>query len=661
MHSGSRAWRTAGVLIGLAALVSILVLAVSWSGSPREGVELDSRGKTLASTELDVGMPAAETSTQARSEQPAVVGASIEAAVAPDSSGLPMRFVRGTTSRPIAELTVRLFDLELEPDSVAAQTSSLLAEGRTNAHGLFFAPEHLRGRRFAIEVEAADAVARSTIPNLLDAEAFTANAGPIEVQVFGAWMRIEAVVLDPSGAPKEGATVQFDFESPAFAFSTRDAPSTRVTTDADGLAFLDLVDPASVGGRLRIKAEFQKDLRSETVELAAPLSSRRVELRLATSASAIVRVESAKGAPLAGAMARLERLDAPFTSVGRSTDHEGTASFQPLEPGRYAASVEDPSTHSSTREEFSIASCQMADVRLTLPGSELPLAVAGSVRDAEGKPITWLWVSICVDGREEARLQPDREGRFEYHREACERLRVRMQASFDGPVVDPELVDAAFGASDLAFVLRDAPRMGFTALRVVDAESGLPLGGATAAVFRDSAAERIGGVVSALTGSALSLASNEDGLMFVPSGAQLPRAHLVVEKRGYVRRELDLSDLSLLPEREGRPTLELVRGYLHRWVVLDARTGKPVSGAVATHGIDPFTGLAIEDGSTWLPSAPSDTRGVLELALPQAPARVSIQARGYRPRAVDAGTASQVIGAALLVGDAVLLESEAQR
>ena len=295
--------------------------------------------------------------------------------------------------------------------------------------------------------------------------------------------------------------------------------------------------------------------------------------------------------------------------------------------------------------------------RLTLPPCELPLAVAGHVRGADGRPITWLRVSICVDGREEARLTPDRDGHFEYHRERCEHLRVRLQASFDGPVIDPEVVEASFGTENLAFVLSDAPRMGFTALRVVDSENGQALRGVAACVFRDSAAERIGGVVSALAGSALSLVSNEDGLLFVPSGAQLPRAHVVIEKRGFVRRELDLSDLASLPERDGRPSLELVRGYVHRWVVLDAGSGAPIAGAIASHGVDPFSGLSIDDGSTWIPSAPSDARGVLELSLPQAPSRVSILARGYLPRAVDAGFASQVIGAALALSDVVLLDS----
>src|SRR5689334_21627171 len=107
-------------------------------------------------------------------------------------------------------------------------------------------------------------------------------------------------------------------------------------------------------------------------------------------------------------MARIERLDAPYTSDGRSTDRDGHAKFGALEPGRYAASVDDPATRASRREEFSLASCQIAEVTLTLPQSELPLAVAGGVRDAEGKPLSWLWVTICVDGREEARLALDR-------------------------------------------------------------------------------------------------------------------------------------------------------------------------------------------------------------------------------------------------------------
>ncbi len=640
---------------------------MSWSGTVCDNstLELETRTRALnvsatAEGRLD-GSLRFETASGSRVGSSRLEPPPDEAAAPAEDAALRLRFVRGTSGATVPELLVRLLDLSQDDGVPLAQVSSVLAEGRTNAHGLFFAPASVRAHLFAVEVDSLDGIARSTIPSVLQPELLPADEAAVEVQVFGAWASFEALVLDQGGQAVAGAIVQFDFESPAFAFSTRDAPSTRVATNALGLARIELVDPASAGGRMRIKAEFQGDLRSEVVELAPPLARARVELHLSTSASAIVRVENAKGSPLAGVMARLERLDAPVSSVGRSTDREGSAKFSSLEPGRYAASVEDPSTHSSTREEFRIASCQVADVRLSLPVSELPLAVAGSVRDADGRPITWLSVSICVDGREEARLATDREGHFEYHRAPCERLRVRMKASFDGPEVDPEIVDALFGTKDLAFVLSDAPRMGFTALRVVERESGLALGGVAAAVFRDSAAERIGGVVSALTGSALSLASNEDGLLYVPSGARLPRAHLIVEKRGYVRRELDLSDLSSLSERDGRPILELVRGYVHRWVVLDARTGQPVSGAVATRGVDPFTGLAIEDGYPWIPSAPSDARGVLELSLPQAPSRISIQALGYRPRAVDGGLASLASGALLSLSDAVLLESVSDR
>ncbi|HUR27823.1 MAG TPA: carboxypeptidase-like regulatory domain-containing protein, partial [Planctomycetota bacterium] len=538
---------------------------------------------------------------------------------------------------------------------------NVLAEGRTDAHGLLLGPGSLREHRFTFELDAVGESARTTLPATFGPETLPPDDAWIEVRVLGAWAGFEALVVDPEGLPVAGATVQFDFESPALAFSTHDAPSTRVPTNAAGLARIELVDPASAGGRLRVKAERGGEWHSETVELPPPLAATRVELRLSSSAGALVHARDARGSPLAGAMARVERLDPPFASSGRSTDREGAAKFSVLEPGRYAASVDDPATRTSAREEFQVARGQIADVRLDLPASQLPLAVGGGVRDAEGKPLSWMWVSICVDGREEARLALDPAGRFAYHREPCERLRVRVQASFDGPVITPEVVDAPFGTADLAFVLGDAPRLGFAALRVVDQESGAGLGGVAAVVFRDSAVERIGGVVSAFAGSALSLASNEEGLIFVPSGAQLPRARLVVEKRGYVRRELDLADVAALPVREGRPTLELSRGYVHRWVVLDARTGAPIPGAIATHGVDPFTGFAIEDGSTWLPSAPSDARGVLELALPQAPSRVSIQARGYVPRAVEAGAPSHVLAAALAASDAVLLEAELRR
>ncbi len=572
----------------------------------------------------------------------------------PHEAGLRLRFVRGSTGKPAGVLGVRLIEANEEGDSLAVEPAGVsLAEGRSDINGWFEAPARARSHAFKIELEAGDGASRTALPTIVRPRMLPLDGSGFEVEVLSAWASFEALVLDAGGAPVSGAGVQFDFESPAFAFSTRDAPSAIATTDENGLARIELLDPASSGGRMRIKAESASELHSESIELPPPLKTTRIELHLSTSARAIVRVESSAGSPLAGAMARIEQIDPPYARVGRTTDADGTARFLPIAPGRYVVSAEDPSSGSSAREEFTIARCQIADLRLKIPPSDLPLAVAGQVRAADGKPVSWLWVSICVGGCEEARIAPDNEGRFEYHRAPCERLRVRLKSPFDGPQVDPELVDAPFGSRDLVFVLSDAPRMGFTALRVVDAETGTPLNGVAAAVFRDSAAERIGGVLSALAGSAMSLASNEVGLLFVPSGPQLPRAQLIVEKRGYIRRELDLSDLALLPVKDGKPTLELRRGFMHRWLVRDARSGLPIPGAIATRGVDPFTGRAIEDGSIWDPSAPSDERGILELSLPNAPGRVSIQAAGYRPRAVDAGQAS----VALPIEEIVLLES----
>jgi hypothetical protein len=124
--------------------------------------------------------------------------------------------------------------------------------------------------------------------------------------------------------------------------------------------------------------------------------------------------------------------------------------------------------------------------------------------------------------------------------------------------------------------------------------------------------------------------------------------------------ELELSELEQLPVRAGLPLLELERGWLQRWVVLDRKTGKPVVGAIATHAVDPFSGASLHDGSTWLPSPPSDARGVVELMLSSPPARISIQAQGYEPRVLDVAPGAGVYGSGLSIADAtVLLDSVA--
>ncbi len=658
MPTGPLLRRPSSALIGLLVLALSAGLGAAWLSGPCAVLQPELNTGAPIEAEGTLPMLAAPIESSAQPQASARVeldpGTQTQSPLTQDA-GLRLRFVRGSTGKSAGVLGVRLLETSEDGDSLAVQAAgALLAEGRSDINGWFEAPASARSHAFKIELDAGDGAACTALPTIVRPRMLPADGSGFEVEVLAAWASFEALVLDAGGAPVSGASVQFDFESPAFAFSTRDAPSSLATTDEKGLARIELVDPASSGGRMRIKAESSAELHSESIELPPPLKTTHVELHLSTRARAILRVESSAGSPLAGAMARIEQIDPPYARVGRTTDADGTARFMPIEPGRYVASAEDPSSGSSAREEFTIARCQIADLRLKMPPSDLPLAVAGHVRAANGAAISWLWVSICVDGCEEARIAPDNEGRFEYHRAPCERLRVRLKAPFDGPQVEPEVVDAPFGSRDLVFVLSDAPRMGFTALRVVDAETGAPLNGVAAAVFRDSAAERIGGVVSALAGSAMALASNEAGLLFVPSGAQLPRAQLIVEKRGYIRREIDLSDLALLPERDGKPTLELRRGFMHRWLVRDARSGLPIPGAIATRGVDPFSGRAIEDGSNWGPSAPSDERGILELSLPNAPRRVSIQAPGYRPRAVDAGQAS----VALPIEEIVLLESE---
>jgi hypothetical protein len=430
---------------------------------------------------------------------------------------LRLRFLRGTSGRPAPLLSVRVL---AAPDPVSDDGSGLvdvgslvntaaarrvLGLGRTDSGGWLELPRELARRDLLLDVafegEGWDGESYAE-PNWLTVEHLPADGTPMEIRVFGPWARFEARVLDPAGNPLSGAVVQFDFESPALASSTRDRATVRVESDQEGLARHALIDAASVGGRLRVRAEGPGSLRSETVEFPPPLSGTKLDLRLTTRARAVVRVETSSGAPLAGAMARLERLDPPYGRMGRSTDHEGKALFSPLEPGRYSASAEDPSTGAGIAAEFLLTQGQLFETRLTLPASALPLAVAGSVRDSRGRAVDWLWVSVCVEGREEQRLPTDAEGRFAYHRAPCGKLRVRLCTAFDGPRVEPEVFEADFGSRDVHFVLGEPPILGALEVSVVDRETGAGLSGVRAILFRDSAAERLNGFVSTLAGLA---------------------------------------------------------------------------------------------------------------------------------------------------------------
>jgi hypothetical protein len=661
MQSASSSRRALTALCLVATLALGLGLAWSWCGAALPGLrEIEQREAhpLLAALERPGDLPTAL--SEPSIERAHVADPLQPAAIHTESANMRLRFMQGSSGLGAPNLSVELFASGGRA-AAAADAPTPAASGASDAQGFFRVPVELAQRGFTIGLQTGARAERWSAPaSVMPDDWAAAPDGILEIAVFGEWARFEALVLDERGSPASGALVQFDFESPALAYSTRDSASIVRSSDERGLAHFALLDPASVGGRVRIKARGGDERFSEVLELPPPLASTRVQLTLSTTAGAIIQLSSSNGAALSGAMARLERVDVPSGSSGRSTDRQGLAKFKPLEPGRYAASAQDPSTGSLARKEFDLLRCQMAEVQLELPPSELPRAIAGSVRTLDGRPVTWLTLSICVDGREEARVPTDAEGNFVFHRAPCEQLRVRVLSAFDGPRIEPELIEAKFGATDVNFVLSDPPRLGMLALRVVERGSQEPLRGVAAAVFRDSAAERIGGVVSALAGSPLHLGSNEAGLLLVPHGPGLPRAKLVVEKRGFVRRELELSELEQLPVRAGLPLLELERGWLQRWVVLDRKTGKPVVGAIATHAVDPFSGASLHDGSTWLPSPPSDARGVVELMLSSPPARISIQAQGYEPRVLDVAPGAGVYGSGLSIADAtVLLDSVA--
>ena len=223
MPTGPLLRRPSSALIGLLALALSAGLGAAWLSGPCAVLQPELNTGAPIEAEGTLPMLAAPIESSAQPQASARVeldpGTQTQSPLTQDA-GLRLRFVRGSTGKSAGVLGVRLLETSEDGDSLPVEgAGALLAEGRSDTNGWFEAPASARIHAFKIELDAGDGVARTALPTLVRPRMLPADGSGFEVEVLGAWASFEALVLDAGGAPVSGASVQFDFESPAFAFS----------------------------------------------------------------------------------------------------------------------------------------------------------------------------------------------------------------------------------------------------------------------------------------------------------------------------------------------------------------------------------------------------------------------------------------------------------
>lgn len=547
-----------------------------------------------------------------------------------------IQFLREEGMSPAAALRVRLTPLAGEPGSTY--------EARTDANGLLAIPQATGLRRFALRLGGDGGPELTPEPARLERPARIAEDLRPIVRVHGAVARVTAVALDASGRPAQGTSVEFELlpvsgtpASAPISCSLRDAPTARIAVDEDGLATLDLFDPASLQAALRARIVQQTGSPwiSSEAKFAPPLVDVRFELALSRAATLAVRVEDHAGTALAERMVRLRGLEASRAPLGIASDAQGRVEFDGLAAGSYVVEFEDSTSGTRAQATLRLNASERREWVLTLPAPELPLAVAGRLVAHAGANLQGARVTVRVDGREEAQLVVDGEGRFAYHRAPCERLRVGVAIDSRRAEASPGVLDVPFGTGDLEFTIEPAQPAAREILRLVDAQSRSPVLGASVRTIRDADVERIDGYVASIVAQPeRPLASYESGVyeFVTPQAAD---ARVWIDSPTHRRVELDRAALAGLPKLDGIPTLAVERGHVRRWLLLDAATGERVVGATVVIGHDAFLEHREAQGGRAIAGAVSDARGRLEAVLSQPPRRWAILAPGYRSHAIE--------------------------
>jgi len=205
--------------------------------------------------------------------------------------------------------------------------------------------------------------------------------------------RVRGHVLTPEEKPAAG--VRVGLEVIEAEGSTGDVLDP--TTDAQGAFQISRIPP----GRYRVVVRGGAKSSAQEVELGAGAVVEDVLLVLAATARIQGRVEDASGAPVRGAIVEALATGAANGSPQASavTEEDGGFSLSGLPAGGYLVRSRLPVGGPSVRSEEVAAGESDLVFRLPMPG-----AIAGTVADTEGKPVTSFELRITPQEGEVVRL-----------------------------------------------------------------------------------------------------------------------------------------------------------------------------------------------------------------------------------------------------------------
>jgi hypothetical protein len=300
----------------------------------------------------------------------------------------------GPGGGPVAEARVRLLPLVTRWPGFAPPSSppEEIAEVRTDAAGAFRV-EGLSQGSYAL---ALDAPGRH--PVLLPRVAVPGDVLAIAVEPLGA---IEGTVLLPDGRPAAGAAVRA---------ASADHGAAAVA-GADGT--FRLAAPAGRYGLLATLGD-RGGAGEAQIAVAAGATARAGTVRLGPAAAVEGTVTGSSGAPAAAAEVALLVHDTREVAARASAGGDGRFALGPLAPGAYDLRAAAPGASPARLFGVTVGPGGRFVARIALPGTG---AVAGTVRDAAGRPLAGILVraqgrgdGLLPEGPAEART--DFEGRF---------------------------------------------------------------------------------------------------------------------------------------------------------------------------------------------------------------------------------------------------------
>ncbi|HEX6882640.1 MAG TPA: hypothetical protein VF530_04610 [Planctomycetota bacterium] len=421
-----------------------------------------------------------------------------------------------------------------------------------------------------------------------------ADFEPVELLLVDppAWVEVE--VVHANGVPAE-AQLRWLFRPPAGGGTMMRAP-----TGADGRARVAFprIDP---GAYLLLVACTAEEV-SEIVRVDAPPDGERVRLVLEEGGRVRVHVLEADGRPRPGQQVAVEDPEAlhRLLDLGSQTGADGVALVSGVPPGPRRAQFHDEETSETVRAMVTVERGLTVDVELRVP--DLPIAAAGRVLDAEGRPRSYVTVVATIAGRSDS-VQTDTEGAFSI---GWKRERGPVRLTIDAGLTEdrylPAALEVPFGTRDVLFRCAETRPTVTLALEVVEEKSGALLPGAMVLGFLEPAR------------SSWSFHRATEGLATLQL-KPYDDVGLAIEAVGYRRRIVSATEL-LRDAPAGTPARVALAPGLERWLqVLDEEDDAPLLDA------------RVLDGERLVATTDADGRAWIDLA--QWPAELRVEAAGH--------------------------------